>query len=90
MLRLRGVSKNDAERISAELEAHPELATTLKGLSKNKEVEGLFKTIEGELKDMKKKGMAEAYAMTIIARKYSAEIAKHREELAPLIGLFQK
>jgi hypothetical protein len=37
-LRAKGVSKDEAERIAAELEAHPEIVDAMKKLEDNKEV----------------------------------------------------
>ena len=39
------------------------------------------------MKEKKKSGMPEQYAMMAVMTKYKAEITKYREELAPLMEL---
>ncbi len=61
---------------------------SLKALEANKEVKELFEKIQKEVEEKKKGGMGDQYAMVLVMGKYKSEIAKHRNELAPLMGLF--
>ena len=81
---------SNAERISAQIEANPDLMDKMKALEDNKEVKGLFEKIQKEVEEKKKEGMNEMYAGVLVAGKYKAEIAKHREALAPLMQLMMK
>lgn len=89
-LQMKGVSKEQAEHIVKEFEAHPELASALKSLEQNKEVKELFEKIQKEIEEKKKAGMSEMYAAVQVMGKYKSQIAKHKEELAPLLHLMQK
>lgn len=89
-LQMKGVSKDQAENIVAEFEKNPELASALKSLEANKEVKALFEKIQKEIEEKKKGGMNDMYAAVQVMGKYKSEIAKHREELAPLMQLLQK
>lgn len=89
-LQMKGVSKDQAESIVAEFEKNPELASALKSLEENKEVKALFEKIQKEIEEKKKAGMNDMYAAVQVMGKYKSEIAKHREELAPLMQLLQK
>ena len=86
-LQAKGVSKDQAEMIADKLANNPELATQLKALEDNKEVKELFEKIQKEIEEKKKGGMPEQYAMMNVMMQYKAEIAKHQEELAPLMQL---
>lgn len=86
-LQAKGVSKEQAQNIADEIEKNPELAGKLKALQENKEVKTLFENIQKEMEEKKKGGMPEQYAMMAVMTKYKAEIAKHRDELAPLMQL---
>lgn len=85
---MKGVSKDQADAVAKQLDEHPELADQLKKLQANKEVKTLFENIQKEVEEKKKSGMPEAYATMAVMTKYKAEIAKHRDELAPLMSLF--
>jgi cell fate (sporulation/competence/biofilm development) regulator YlbF (YheA/YmcA/DUF963 family) len=89
-LQMKGVSKEQAESIVEEFEKNPELATALKTLEENKEVKALFEKIQKEIEEKKKAGMNDMYAAVQVMGKYKSEIAKYREELAPLMQLMQK
>jgi len=89
-LRVKGVSKDDAERIAKELADNPEIAEQLKALEDNKEVKALLDKIQKEIAEKKKGGMNEMYASTLVMGKYKSEIAKYRNELAPLMQLMMK
>lgn len=89
-LRAKGVSKDEAERIAAELEAHPEIAEAMKKLEDNKEVKALLEKIQKEIEEKTKAGMNDMYASTLVMGKYKAEMMKYREELAPLMQLMMK
>ncbi len=86
-LQLKGVSKEQAAQIADTLDAHPELAESLKSLEKNPEVKELFEKIQKEIEEKKKGGMQEMYAAVTVMEKYKSEIAKHRDQLAPLMQL---
>lgn len=86
-LQAKGVSKDQAELIADKLASDPSIAEKLKKLQENKEVKTLFENIQKEMEEKKKGGMPEQYAMMAVMTKYKADIAKHREELAPLLEL---
>jgi sensor histidine kinase regulating citrate/malate metabolism len=48
-LRMKGVSKEQAEEIAKQLEEHPEIAESLKALEQNKEVKALMEKIQKEI-----------------------------------------
>lgn len=89
-LQMKGVSKEQAEHIVKEFEEHPELAGALKSLEQNKEVKELFEKIQKEIEEKKKAGMNEMYAAVQVMGKYKAQIAKYKDELAPLMQLMQR
>jgi hypothetical protein len=89
-LQMKGVSSEQAEKIAKQLDENPEIANSLKALEGNKEVKALFEKIAKEIEEKKKGGLGEQYAAVLVMGKYKAEIMKHREELAPLMGLMQK
>lgn len=84
---MKGVSKDQAERIAEELEKNPEIANKLKALESNKELKDLFEKIQKETEALQKSGMPDAYAQVQIMSKYKNEIIKYQEELAPLMQL---
>ncbi len=89
-LQMKGVSKDQAESIVEEFEKNPQLAAALKTLEENKEVKVLFEKIQKEIEEKKKAGMNDMYAAVQVMGKYKSEIAKYRDELAPLMQLMQK
>ncbi len=89
-LRAKGVSKEQAEKISQELTEHPEIAESLKALDSNKEVKALFEKITKEIEEKKKGGLDEQYATVLVMGKYKSEVMKYRDDLAPLLNLMQK
>jgi len=89
-LQMKGVSADKAEEIAKQLEDNPEIAKSLKALEDNKEVKDLFEKITKEIEEKKKGGLGEQYAAVLVMGKYKTEIMKHREALAPLMGLMQK
>lgn len=86
-LQAKGVSKDQAEMLADKIAGDPAFAEKLKVLEQNKEVKALFENIQKEMEEKKKGGMPEQYAMMAVMTKYKSEIAKHREELAPLMEL---
>lgn len=89
-LQFKGVPKEQAEEIANQISANPELTASLKALEANKEVKELFEKIQKDIEEKKKGGMQEMYAAVSVMEKYKSEIAKHREELAPLMKLMGK
>jgi len=89
-LQMKGMSKDQAEKITKQLEDNPQMAESLKALDGNKEVKELFEKITKEIEEKKKAGTAEQYAAILVMNKYKAEVMKHREALAPLLSLMQK
>lgn len=89
-LQMKGVPKDQAENIAKEISENPELMKSLKTLEDNKEVKELFEKIQKEIEEKKKSGMAEMYAAVSVMEKYKSQIAKHRDELAPLMKLMGK
>jgi cell fate (sporulation/competence/biofilm development) regulator YlbF (YheA/YmcA/DUF963 family) len=89
-LQMKGVSSEQAEKISKELTDNPQIVDSLKALEANKEVKELFQKIQKEVEEKKKAGMAEMYASVLVMGKYKSEITKHRDVLEPLMHLMQK
>jgi len=87
---MKGVSKEQAEKIAKQLDENPAIAQSMKALDGNKEVKELFEKITKEIEEKKKGGMGEQYAAVLVMGKYKADIMKHREALAPLMSLMQK
>lgn len=87
---MKGMSKEQAENLVQEFEKNPELTSALKSLEENKELKALFEKIQKEIEEKKKQGMNDMYAAVQVMGKYKSEVAKYREELAPLISLMQK
>jgi cell fate (sporulation/competence/biofilm development) regulator YlbF (YheA/YmcA/DUF963 family) len=86
-LQAKGVSKDQAELIANKIADDPAFAEKLKVLEENKEVKALFENIQKDIEEKKKGGMPEQYAMMATMTKYKDQIAKHRDELAPLMEL---
>ena len=89
-LQMKGVSAQQADEIAKQLDNNPQLAESLKALESNKEVKELFEKITKEIEEKKKSGLGEQYAAVLVMGKYKNEIIKHRDALAPLMGLMQK
>lgn len=87
---MKGVPKEQAEAVATQLSEHPELAESLKSLEKNPEVKALFGNIQKEIEEKKKGGMNEMFAAVSVMEKYKSQIAKYRDELAPLMQLMRK
>lgn len=88
-LQMKGVPKEQIDAILEKIENNPELLASLKKMEENKEVKELFEKIQKEIEE-KKKTMPEAYAVMSVMGKYKTEVAKYRNELAPLIQLLQQ
>lgn len=86
---MKGVSSDQAELLAEQLSNNPEIAASLKALEDNKEVKALFEKITKEIEEKKKTGIGEQYAAVLVMAKYKAEVMKHRDALAPLMGLMQ-
>ena len=86
-LQMKGVPKEQAEKIAQALDENPELANTLKSMESNPEIKALFEKVQKEIKGKVDGGMPEQYAAVTVMGKYKSEIAKHRDELAPLMQL---
>lgn len=86
-LQAKGVSKEQAEMLAEKLANDPSMADKLKKLEENKELKALFETIQKEMEEKKKSGMPEQYAMMAIMTKHKDQIAKHRDDLAPLMEI---
>ena len=54
-LRLKGVSADQADKISKQLDENPEISESLKTLESNKEVKELFEKITKEIEKKKEK-----------------------------------
>ena len=89
-LQFKGVSKEQAEMLAKQIDENPGLVDSLKNLESNTEVKALFEKIQKEIEEKKKNGMADQYAMMMVMTKYQSEIAKYRNELAPLMEFMQK
>lgn len=84
---MKGVSSDQAEQIAKAIEEHPEMAQSLKAMEENKELKALLEKVQKEIEEKKKAGMPEQYAAVQVMGKYKAELAKYRDELAPLAQL---
>ena len=89
-LQMKGVPKDQAEAMAKELSDNPQLAASLKALQSDPEVKALFEKIQKEIEEKKKSGMQEMYAAVSVMEKYKSEIAKHRDEVVPLMQLMGK
>ncbi len=87
-LKWKGVDGEQAEKIAEQIASNPELVESMKRLEDNKEVMDLFKKIQAEIEEKKKTGMPDMYAQMAVMTKYKADIAKHKDDLAPLMQLF--
>lgn len=88
-LQIKGMSGEQADKITQKLEKNPDLANSLKKLEENKELKNLMDKIQKEIEEKKKSGMPDQYAVISVMGKYKAEVAKYREELTPLMELMQ-
>lgn len=88
-LQAKGVSKEQAEMLADKLASDPSIAEKLKRLEENKELKALFETIQKEMDEKKKSGVPEQYAMMQVMMAHKEAIAKHRDDLAPLMELMQ-
>jgi len=86
-LQMKGVPKEQAEKIAEALNENPQLAESLKALENNPEIKALFEKVQKEIKEKVDGGMPEQYAAVTVMGKYKSEISKHRDELAPLMQL---
>ena len=86
-LQAKGMSSEQAEMIAEKLANDPAMAAKLKALEGNKELKDLFENIQKEIEEKKKGGMPEQYAAMAVMMKYKDQVAKHREELGPLMEL---
>ncbi len=86
-LQAKGMSKEQAEVIADKLANDPGMADKLKALEGNKELKTLFENIQNEIEEKKKAGMPEQYAAMQVMTKYKDQVAKHRDDLAPLMQL---
>ena len=86
-LQAKGIPKEQAEAIAEKLANDPALAERLQKLQDNKEVTELFEKIQKEMEEKKKEGMPEQYAMMTVMTKYKEQIAKHKDDLAPLMEI---
>lgn len=89
-LQMKGVDKDQAESIAAEIEKNPAMVENLKKLEENPEIKTLLEKIQKEMEEKKKAGMADSYAMIMVMEKYKSDITKHRAELEPFMRLLMK
>lgn len=89
-LRMKGVSKEQADALAEKFEKNPELMNSIKKMEDNPELKALIEKIQKEIEEKTKAGTDQMYASILVMGKYKAEIAKYREELAPLMSLMQK
>lgn len=89
-LQFKGVPKDQAEKIAETIDSNPELMNSLKSLEANPEIKSLFEKIQKEIEEKKNSGMPEMYAAVQVMGKYKSEVAKYRDELAPLMQMLGK
>lgn len=86
-LQMKGVPKEQAEKLADELSNNPQLADSLKSLEKNPEIKALMEILQKEIEEKKKSGMNDQLAAVMVLEKHKSEIAKYRNELEPLMRL---
>jgi len=84
---MKGVSSEQAENIAKAIDENPEMAKSLKVLEENKDIKALLEKVQKEIEEKKKAGMPEQYAAVQVMEKHKSELAKYRNELAPLMQL---
>jgi pantoate kinase len=89
-LQMKGVSKDQADALVEKFEKNPEIAGALKKMEDNPELKALLEKIQKEIEEKTKAGTEQMYASLLVMGKYKNEVAKYREELAPLMSLMQK
>ena len=89
-LQLKGMSKQQADELVEKLEKNPELANALQAIEANPELKAFVEKIQKEIDEKIKGGMDQMYASVLVMGKYKSEIAKYRDQLAPLMMLMQK
>lgn len=89
VLKAKGVSGEEADRISKMMDENPALVDSLRELEKNKELKTLFENIQKEIDEKKKSGIPEMYAMMNVMSKYKEQVRKYQNELAPLLQIMQ-
>ena len=89
-LRMKGVSKDQAEALAQKLEENPELMDAMKAIEANPELKVLMEKIQKEIEEKMNGGMDQIMASTGVMMKYKNELAKYRDLLIPLMTLMQK
>jgi cysteine synthase len=89
-LRMKGMSKEQAEAIAEKMEANPELMQAMQAIEANPELKALMETIQKEIEEKTKGGMDQMMASAGVMMKHKNELAKYRDLLAPLMTLMQK
>ena len=89
-LRMKGMSKEQAEEISKKISENPELMEVMKKVDENPELKALMETIQKEIEEKTKNGMDQMMASAGVMMKHKNELAKHRDILEPLMMLMQK
>ena len=84
---MKGVSSEQAENIAKAIDENPEMAKSLKVLEENKDIKALLEKVQKEIEEKKKAGMPEQDAAVQVMEKHKSELAKYRNELAPLMQL---
>ena len=90
MFQMKGMSGEQADVMVEKFEKNPELMGALKKMEENPELKSLLEKIQKEIEEKTKAGTDQMYASILIMGKYKSEVAKYRNELAPLLSLMQK
>jgi len=85
-LKMKGMKGDEAEKMAEQIANNPELVASMKKMEENKELTSLFKKIQEEIEE-KKKTLPEQYAQMAVITKYKYQIAKYKDDLAPLMQL---
>ncbi len=89
-LRLKGMSKEQAEEVSKQISENPELVEVLKKIEETPELKALLEKIQKETEEKVAGGMDQMMAGAGVMMKYKHELAKYREFIEPLMRLMQK
>jgi hypothetical protein len=89
-LRMKGMSKEQAEDIAKKISENPELVEVMKQVEANPELKTLMETIQKEIEEKTNAGMDQMMASAGVMMKHKTELAKHRAILEPLMMLMQK
>jgi len=89
-LQMKGMSKEQAELLSSEIEKNPQLMEAFKKMNEDPRLMALLKKIQEETEQKTKNGMDSTMATMGTLAKYKNELAQYRDLLEPISLLLQK